>query len=109
MPSHDLSDLRKRCKNIGSNLVPVAESILDSVPLGEVAHWLGATPTNTEIGQALRKVRDCAAGHVEVTAGTLCWAGPPVQTSMMASKRAEIFAVDPCEVMVTCIGACLAL
>ena len=70
MPSHDLSDLRKRCKNIGSNLVPVAESILDSVPLGEVAHWLGATPTNTEIGQALRKVRDCAAGHVEVTAGT---------------------------------------
>ncbi|CAE7354530.1 unnamed protein product [Symbiodinium necroappetens] len=48
--THGLADARKHCKSIGSNLVPVAESMLDSVPRGEVAHWLGATPTDSEIG-----------------------------------------------------------
>ena len=31
--THGLADVRKHCKSMGSNLVPVAESMLDSVPL----------------------------------------------------------------------------
>ena len=73
---HKLDDMRQHCKAVSGNVQPIPDSVLDHVPCGPVADWLGDIPSPQQIRAAVRKLKDCAPGRDEVSAGLLHWAGP---------------------------------
>ena len=73
---HDLTALRSHCQAVSGSVQEVSDAVLDHVPWGTVAHWLGHTPSPAEVRLAVRRLRDCSPGRDEVTAGMLRWAGP---------------------------------
>ncbi|CAE7804986.1 unnamed protein product [Symbiodinium sp. CCMP2592] len=73
---HGLKELREHCQNVSGNVKTVKEDVLHDVPFRQVEQWLGDTPSSQEIRVAMSKVRDCASGWDEVTAGMLRWSGP---------------------------------
>ena len=72
---HSVADMRAHCKQVSGSIIDIPDSVLDHVPTGEVADWLGDPPSPDEVRQAVR-LRDCSAGRDEITAGMLRWAGP---------------------------------
>lgn len=73
---HDITALRSHCQAVSGSVQEVSDAVLDHVPWGTVAHWLGHTPSPAEVRLAVRRLRDCSPGRDEVTAGMLQWAGP---------------------------------
>eukprot|EP00435_Cladocopium_sp_Y103_P015142 s3945_g3.t1 len=73
---HNLEDLRRHCQAVSGEVQSISDDVLQHVPWGTVATWLGDTPSAADVRQAVRQLRDCAPGRDEITAGMLKWAGP---------------------------------
>ena len=49
----------KHCQTVSGSVQEVSDTVLDHVPWGSVATWLGDTPSPAEIRLAVRRLRDC--------------------------------------------------
>ena len=81
---HGLKELREHCQKVSGTVKHVKEEVLHDVPGRQVEQWLGDTPSSQEIRMATSKVRDCASGWDEVTAGMLRWSGPTARQCVVS-------------------------